>query len=107
MEVNTYESKDIWNTVNSLENDQSLINFKSSITKLDPMINDKEKLKNKSKCIAMTLDFNGTPQDLDTIVFKNYFTYTISVLVMKIADTNANRLKKWYIAIKKKVIIEK
>lgn len=92
-----------WNTVTPLEYDHNLIKFGATVVPIYLSINDKENKEYRSKCTSMTLDFGDIPQMFTTISFKNYYTYTISVLVMKESNTNSEGLKKWYIAIDKKV----
>lgn len=95
------------NKVSSSENDQNSIKFGTLVTHIYLCIKDKENADYKSKCISMILDFSDTPQDVSEISFKNYYTYTVSVLLMKISYNDPNRYKKWYIAIEKKVPTEK
>lgn len=85
------------------EYDQNSIHFRGIITPINLSINDKENKKYRSKRMVMELDFNDKPQDIGEIFFKNYYTHTISILVMKISYTDPDRLKKWYIAIEQKV----
>lgn len=89
--------------INKSESENNYINFKSTITPIYLCINDKKIKTYKSKCMAMILDFSDIPQDVGAIFFKNYYTYSISILVMKISYTDSDRLKKWYIAIEPKV----
>lgn len=88
---------------NKSEYEKKSINFRVTVTPIYLSINDKENKKYKSKCTAMVLDFCDIPQDVDEIFFKNYYTHTISILIMKISCTDSDRLKKWYIAIEPKV----
>jgi len=103
MENNIKESNDNLNKNSSSRNDNNIINITAVVTQIYLSINDKKNQECKSKCTSMILDFIDAPQDVGEIVFKNYYTYTISVLVMKISYADPNRLKKWYIAIEKKV----
>lgn len=89
----------------SSDNINNSINFGATVTQIYLNINDKEEQEYKSKCTSMVLEFGETPQDVNEIYFKNYYTYTISVLVMKISYNDPKRLKKWYIAIEKKVYL--
>lgn len=100
MENNIDKSNGNWNNINSTGYDHNSIAFGIILRPLYTSINDKEIL----KCKSMTLDFNNIPQNISKIYFKNYYTYTVSVLIMRISNANPNRLKKWYIAIKQKVM---
>lgn len=91
------------NNVSSSEKDKNSIHFGTIVTQIYLCIKDKENANYKSKCISMILDFSDTPQDVSEISFKNYYTYTVSVLLMKVSYNDPNRYKKWYIAIEKKV----
>lgn len=95
------------NKVSCSENDQNSINFGTIVTQIYLCIKDKENTNYKSKCICVILDFGDTPQDVSEISFKNYYTYTVSVILMKVSYTDPNRFKKWYIAIEKKVLTVK
>lgn len=103
METSINESNAKWNTMSSSEYDQNLIDFGATVTPIYLSITDKENKEYRSKCTSMTLDFGDIPQIFTTISFKNYYTYTISVLIMKVSYTDSDGLKKWYIAMDKKV----
>jgi len=80
------------------------IEYEVTVTPIYMNINDQKNPDYKPKCTAMILDFGSIPQNISKIYFKNYYTYIISVLVMKISNTDSQNLKKWYIAIKEKVV---
>ncbi|XP_025207198.1 nicolin-1-like [Melanaphis sacchari] len=90
----------------SAENSHNSIEFGATVIPIYLNINDQKNPGYNSKCIAMILDFGSTSQDVGEIYFKNYYTYIISVLVMKTSNTDPKRLKKWYIAIKQKKIMD-
>lgn len=91
--------------MNSSENDYNFVKFGANITPIYLSIKDKENPKYRSRCNSMTLDFGDASIDVHEIIFKNYYTYAISMLVMKTSCTDSNRFKKWYIAIQKKVLL--
>lgn len=82
---------------------KSSVHFEVTVVPIYLSIHDKNNPQYKSKCLSMILDFNDTLQDISRISFKNYYTYTIAVLVEKILHNDPNRSKKWYVAIDKKV----
>lgn len=84
------------------ENPHNYIEFGATVRPIYLNINDQENPDYNPKCTAMVLDFGRTPQDVGEIYFKNYYTYTVSVLVTKISNTDS-KLQKWYIALKQKV----
>lgn len=88
---------------NPQEYNHNLISFRTTLTPLYLSINDKENFEYTTKCSSMVLDFNDVPQDVNEIHFTNYYTYTVSILIMRISNTDPKRLKKWYMAIKQKV----
>jgi len=88
----------------SSENNQNSIEFGATVIPIYLNINDQKNPDYNPKCTAMILDFGSIPQDVGEIYFKNYYTYIISILVMKISNTDSKRLKKWYIAIRQKVV---
>jgi len=92
------------NEMNSSENNYTSIKFGATVTPIYLNIKDKKNPKCRSGCNSMTLDFSDASQDVCKIIVKNYYTYAISVLVMKISNTDSNRLKKWYVAIQEKVL---
>jgi len=92
------------NEMDSSENDYNSIKFGATITPIYLSIKDKNNPKCRPGCNSMTLDFNDASQDVCKIIFRNHYTYEISVLVMKISCTTSNGLKKWYVAIQKKVL---
>lgn len=104
MENNIDNSNGNWCNISSAECDHNSIIFRVILTPLYLSINDKENPKYKSKCNSITLDFNDLPQNVNEIHFKNYYTYTVSVLIMRKLNTHPNMLKKWYVAIKQKVM---
>jgi len=87
----------------STENNHTSIEFGATVIPIYLNINDQKNPDYNPKCTAMILDFGSTPQDVGEIYFKNYYTYIISILVMKKLSTDSKRLKKWYIAIRQKV----
>lgn len=101
MENNIDKSNGNWNNINSTGYNHNSITFGIILRPLCTSINNTEIL----KCKSMTLDFENIPQNVSKIYFKNYYTYTVSVLIMRISITNPNRLKKWYIAIRQKVML--
>lgn len=78
--------------------------FEVTVVPIYLSIHNKDDPQHKSKCISMILDFNNNPQNVGKISFKNYYTYTMAVLVEKILHNDPNKLKKWYVAIEKKVM---
>jgi len=65
---------------------------------------DKNNPMYQSKCHAMTLYFDNISVDVSEIIFKNYYTYEISVLVLKIFPKDPFEEEEWDIAIPKKVL---
>jgi len=105
MENYIYElNSDLSIVSSSSENKQNSIEFGATVIPIYLNINDQKNPDYNPKCIAMILDFGSIPQDVGEIYFKNYYTYIISILVMKISTTDSKRLKKWYIAIRQKVV---
>lgn len=88
----------------SLEDSHDSISFSSTIRHIYLSLNDEKNISYKSKCTSMTIDFGEKSQDIGEIFFKNYYTHIVSVLVMKMSNTEPNRLQKWYTSIKKKVM---
>ncbi|XP_026823410.1 uncharacterized protein LOC113561282 [Rhopalosiphum maidis] len=88
----------------SAEYSHNSIEFGANVLPIYLNINDQKNPDYNPKCTAMILDFGSTPQDVGEICFKNYYTYIISVLVMKISNTDPKKIKKWYIAIRQKVV---
>ncbi|CAH1726309.1 nicolin-1-like [Aphis gossypii] len=88
------------------ENSPNSIEFGATVIPIYLNINDQNNPGYNPKCTAMILDFGSTSQDVDEINFKNYYTYIISILVMKISNTDPKRLKKWYIAVRQKKIMD-
>lgn len=82
---------------------ESCVHFEATVVPIYLSIHDKNNPQYKSKCISMILDFNDTSQNISRISFKNYYTYTIAVLVEKCLHNDPNRSKKWYVGIDKKV----
>jgi len=104
MDSYDYELNSNMSIVSSLtENNHTSIEFGATVIPIYLNVNDQKNPDYNPKCTAMILDFGSTPQDVGGIYFKNYYTYIISILVMKISNTDSNRLKKWYIAIRQKV----
>lgn len=87
-----------------VENSPNSIEFGATVIPIYLNINDQKNPGYNPKCTAMILDFGSTSQDVGEINFKNYYTYIISILVMKISNTDPKKLKKWYIAIRQKVV---
>lgn len=80
------------NEINSLlENNCNSINYSSNIRYIYLNLNDEKNINYKSKCTSLTIDFGEITQSVDEIFFKNYYTYEVSVLVMKIS----NRLQQF------------
>lgn len=105
MENYIYElNSDLSIVSSSSENNQNSIEFGATVIPIYLNINDQKNPDYNPKCTAMILDFGSIPQDVGEIYFKNYYTYIISILVMKISTTDSKRLKKWYIAIRQKVV---
>lgn len=84
-------------------NNSNSINFKAVVTHIYLSIKHKENQKYKSKCMSMVLDFGETSHDVQEILFKNYYTYTIAVYVMKTSYNNRQKMRKWYLAVETKV----
>lgn len=103
MENNISEPSDNRKKIDSPQNVHNYINFETTLQQIYLKQNDKNQ-KYQSKCNSLTLDFRDLPYDVGEITFTNYYTYTVSVLIMKkISYTDSNGLKKWFIAIKEKV----
>lgn len=100
---NNIDNLKIINKKNSSDSNNNSINFGATVTHIYLSMDDKEKQEYKPKCTSMVLEFDDKPQDVNEIYFKNYYTYIISVLVMKISYNDPKKFKKWYIAIDKKV----
>ncbi|CAI6377199.1 unnamed protein product [Macrosiphum euphorbiae] len=88
------------------ENNHNSIEFGATVIPIYLNINDQNNPDYNPKCTAMILDFGSIPQDVCEINFKNYYTHIISVLVMKISNNDSKRLKKWYIAIRQKKLMD-
>ncbi|XP_016660346.2 nicolin-1-like [Acyrthosiphon pisum] len=86
----------------SAENNHNSIEFGATVIPIYLNINHQKNPDYNPKCTAMILDFGSIPQDVGEIYFKNYYTYIISILVMKISNNDSKRSKKWYIAIRQK-----
>lgn len=83
-------------------NNSNFINFEVIVTHIYLSIKDKENQEYKSKCMSMVLDFGETSHEIKEILFKNYYTYTIGVFVMKTSYNN-RKTRKWYLAVETKV----
>lgn len=102
MEMNINESNGNWNKSCLSKNKNNYVNFGANVAPIYLSLDNKENPQYKSKCISMILDFSDS-QDVGEIFFKNYYTYTISVFVMKSSHNNENKCKKWHLSIEKKV----
>lgn len=90
-------------TISDENNNSNSINFTVVATNIYLSIKDKENEEYKSKCMSMVLDFGGTSHDVHEILFKNYYTYTIAVFVMKTSYNNRKKTRSWYLAVETKV----
>lgn len=87
-----------------MENNNDSIDYSSTIRHIYLNLNDEKNINYKSKCTFMIIDFGEQSQDVGEVFFQNYYTYTVSVLVMKISNADPNGLKMWYTSIRKKVV---
>jgi hypothetical protein len=87
----------------SLNNNYNLINYSSTVRHIYLSLNDENNSNYKSKCTSITIDFSEISQDVSEVLFKNYYTYEVSVLVKKILNTDPSNSKMWHVSIKKKV----